>query len=171
MKPLRTLITPVVIAAVTIAGISAAPARAETSDLAKILLGIGAVAIIANASKKKKSSTTTTSSSYSTKNSTIITYPPNSRPRSHARKSYALPENCLYSYNAHRGTRELYSGTCLSRLPYRLADLPSSCAYLVQNRHGVRSKAFGPKCLARSGFYQVDSISDAVRGNRHIVWK
>ncbi len=169
MKLLRTLITPVVIAATTVAGLSAAPARAGNDDLAKLLIGLGAIAIVATAAENNRK----TSYSYSTttRNNRIVTIPKSNK-KYRKKVSYAVPADCLRTYDASRGKqRRLYSGHCLSKLPYRLADLPAACAYTIMGRHGARGKAYGPRCLTRNGFYRVETTAQGKRDSRRFVYR
>lgn len=154
MKPVRTLVTPIAITALAFAGLTAAPARADSSeDIAKFLIGLGAVAIIAKAidNKSKKDD----------RDRVVTRSRPNrevTRPN-HRKARYALPERCLRTYSAGRKDKQLYSGHCLSRLPYKVARLPESCAYTIKGSRGDRAKAYGPRCMHRNGFYQVESVS------------
>ena len=174
MKIFRTLITPVVIGAVAVAGASATQARADGEDIAKALLALGAIAVIANQIDKNKSSAsagTTVSTRHS--NDRVVTLP-NTRPQVHRDKHrlrYALPVNCLRTYNAARGERQLFSGRCLSRVDHKLAKLPRDCAYTVRGNRGVIGKAYGPRCMARHGFYQIDDRGRHDRRGRHIVYR
>ena len=165
MKPLRTLITPVVMAALAVTSFTAAPARASNDDLAKLLIGLGAIAIIANSADGSKKSSAVT---YSTRSNRVVTLPEDRKPR--YKKRYALPKDCLRTYSARNGDRKLYSGRCLDRLPYRLAKLPDACAYTVMGRKGVRGKAYGPRCMSRNGFHHVETIAQARNQGRHIVY-
>ena len=167
MKPLRTLITPIVMAAVAITGISTAPARAGDDDLAKLLIGLGAIAIIANSVDNKKKTATVR---YSSRNDRVVTIPDDRRYKKKTKIRYALPAECLRTYSARKGDRRLYSGRCLSRLPYKLAKLPEACAYTVMGRKGVRGKAYGPRCLSKHGFHHVETVARARNQGRHIVY-
>ncbi len=183
MKPVRTLVTPVVAAALVFAGISAAPARANSNeDIAKFLIGLGAVAIIAKAiDQKSDSDSKATTRNYDRYNNRVVTRSrsdrvvsvPDRKKKKKAKLSRALPASCLRTYSAGRNDRRLYSGRCLSRLPYKLAKLPSDCAYTIKGRRGTIGKAYGPRCLSRNGFYRAETTTKNNRrqDNRHIVYE
>lgn len=156
MNPFQTMITPVVIAALAVTGLSAAPAKAENSDLAKLLIGLGAVAVIASAidKNKKANAATVTTSRNGQVYDTHDWQRRDDRPS--YRMSHALPANCLRTYDARHGTRELFSGSCLDRVNYRLAELPRACGIPVVERNRKRDTAYAPQCLARYGFRQID---------------
>ncbi len=173
MKPLRTLIGPVLIAALVITGVSAAQARAETSDLAKFLIGIAALAAIASAidndSSAQASTTQTQDQYYGSRR-----YHDQRR----YRKSFALPARCLRIFRTPRGERRLFSARCIDRNTERLAKLPKDCRRTVLTRQG-RTWALSPRCLRRAGFYIVQPRDRSYAGDRnyrdyrsgtHIVW-
>lgn len=174
MTSLRTLITPVIIASLTITGLAAVPAKASSDDVARVLFGLGALAIIAKAVEDNQKSTVSTS--YTKKNAprvlrtdrTVTAVEPR---RPSKRAKYALPENCLRTYNAARGERKLYSGRCLDRLPYKLAKLPDACAFTIAGSRGNRGKAYGPRCMARNGFFRVATVEEVTGRDRHIVYR
>ena len=176
MKPIRTLVAPVVITAMAFAGLSAAPARADqTEDIAKLLIGLGAVAIFANAlDKKSDNDDRVVTRSRTNREVTRTNRHANERDR---RLKYALPRTCLRTYSAGRKDKRLYSGRCLSRLPYNLAKLPKSCAYTIKGSRNDRAKAYGPRCMYRNGFYQVKTVagkhsrSNKKYDGRHIVYQ
>ena len=163
MKPLRTLITPIVISAIAVTGLTSLPARAETSDLAKLLIGIGAIAVVANAIDKNREKASSSAPSSAQR---VVTLP--SAKKKAKRRHYALPSSCLRTYSAARGDRKLFSGNCLNRLDYKLAKLPNACAYTVQGHRRVLGKAYGPRCMAKHGFYTVHVRPE--RNTDHIVW-
>ena len=169
MKPIRTFVTPVIIAALAVTGLSAVPARADSSDIAKLLVGIAAVAVVARAIDNNRKPKATTSR-HTISRDPVIIRPPQRNGNRHRRVSFALPERCLTTYRGRNRDRQLFSGRCLSRVDYRLAELPKRCEYIVSTRQG-RGKAYGPRCLARAGFYMVDG--DRNRRNdrpRHITY-
>lgn len=173
MKPLRTLIGPVLIAALAITGVTAAQARAETSDLAKFLIGIAAFAAIASAidnDANTQVSTTQTQDNYHG----VRRYDHNKR----YKQRYALPARCLRFFRTPRGDQRLFSARCLERKTERLAKLPKDCRRTVLTRQG-RKWALAPRCLRRAGFYIVYPRDRSYAGDRnyrdyrsgtHIVW-
>ena len=172
MKPIRTLVGPIIIAALVVTGVSTAQARAETSDLAKFLIGLAAVAAIASAVDNDANANTTPSAT------TSRAYDDYRYSRRH-HKRYALPAACLRIYETRRGEARLFSPRCLERNTSKLAKLPKNCRRAVQTRRGPKW-AFSPRCLRRAGFFIVQprdwDYARDYRGDRqtntgtHIVW-
>ena len=123
MKPLRTLVVPIIISALAVAGITSAPARAGNDDLARLLIGLGVIAITARAIEANKKSNQQDVVSRSNR---VVRLPQHERRRE--RISFALPADCIRTYSSDGRNRTLYSGRCLSQVPYTLAKLPSACS-------------------------------------------
>lgn len=136
----RTFIKSVLIAAVTVTGISlatASPAKAGNDDLAKFLFGATALIIIGKAISDNDA-----------KAAPIAKPKPKPRPRF----TKALPGKCLRRFNTWDGRVRMMGRNCLHN-NYRFAHrLPESCRTRVRTDNGVR-RGFQMRCLRNNGFY------------------
>lgn len=136
----RTFIKSVLIAAVTVTGISlatASPAKAGNDDLAKFLFGATALIIIGKAISDNDAKA-------------APVYRPKPKPR--PRFTKALPGKCLRRYHTWDGRVRMMSRNCLNN-NYRFAHrLPDNCRTRVRTDNGVR-RGFQMRCLRNNGFY------------------
>jgi hypothetical protein len=151
-------------AAITITGFSAAPARAD-EDVAKILFGLTALAILGaaiNDKRKDKEQTATRNSidleSYRTKNRYDRSRKRNGqqprwtqpRPLPDRVAKFNLPAQCQRSVSDH-GRRSVLGLRCL-RNNYRYVDsLPAACRIEVHNGRKMR-RGYGTRCLRKRGY-------------------
>lgn len=156
----RKFITSILIAAVTVTGISfaAAPARAGNDDLAKLLFGATALAIVGTAIANGRESESTRSSKV---NKHVHAYPKPGhvsphRPEAVRRKapvfSKSLPASCLRRH-AVKGNHSvsLIGKRCVQN-HYRHADrLPRHCQTRVQASTGAHS-GYNMYCLRQNGY-------------------
>lgn len=164
------------IASIALVGATAmpAPARADANDLARVLAGVAAVAIIAKAidNRRRDDSDGRTFAGrlgpiehddggykyYDGHGRRIIDgrirdYDPH-RHGPKAKRGYKkrpLPEACLRTVETRRGDRLAYSARCLERKYRHASKLPGHCETLVRTRRGYRA-VFGARCLARDGW-------------------
>lgn len=154
------------IASLALAGSLAipAPAAAETSDLARALAGIAAIAIIAkaidNRRDRKRSSTYNSGNlgSYEhydgrrTIDGTIRRYDNhNQQTRRRGFKRHPLPQSCLRVIETSRGDRLAYGARCVNRKYEFASRLPESCETVVRTPRGFRT-VYGARCLRRDGW-------------------
>lgn len=136
----RTFIKSVLIAAVTVTGISlatASPAKAGNDDLAKFLFGATALIIIGKAISDSDAKA-------------APVYRPKPKPLPHFSK--ALPRKCLRRHETWDGRVRLMSERCLQR-HYRFTDrLPDRCYKKVRTYEGPR-RGYNMRCLRDRGFF------------------
>ncbi|MBT8458651.1 MAG: hypothetical protein HKP37_12595 [Boseongicola sp.] len=164
MKVITTAILGLALATTTVA-----PARADNDDLAKALLGIAAVAIIAKtvddrrdrrkAAAIESEATIGASRLGSLKrphagrafNGTISRFDRHGPKARRGYKKTPLPQNCLRIVNTGRGDRVAYGGRCLNRKFRFASKLPERCETFVHTNRGIRT-VYSERCLRREGW-------------------
>lgn len=143
----RYFIAAVVTCTVVITGAFAAPARADSNDLAKALAGIAALAIIGKAISDRKDNNHVTHN-YNTHRPQVIQ--PRPLPNRVSRRS--LPAHCIRHVETRHGhTRRVFGARCLDR-NYRFAhQLPRNCARQIETHRGWRW-VYGARCLRKNGY-------------------
>ena len=142
----RKFISSVIIAAVTVTGISlaAAPARASEDDLAKLLFGATALIIIGKAIHDRNDR-----SDRDTPDRVVVH--PQPRPRPH-RSRKALPASCLRVHDTWDGRVRMLSKRCLERRYDHVDRLPQSCRTRIRTDDGPR-RGYRMRCLRHNGYY------------------
>ena len=153
------------IASIALAGSLAmpAPAHADTSDVARALAGIAAIALIAKAiddrRDRKRSSGITAGNLGSYEqydgrrviDGTIRRHDRHLRRGGHGIKKHPLPQACLRVIETSRGDRLAYGARCVNR-NFRFASrLPERCETVVRTPRGFRT-VYGARCLRRDGW-------------------
>jgi len=171
MKPFRTLIAPVVIAALAVTGVTAVEARAENNDLAKLLIGAVVVGAVVNAIDNNNKATVSQASDRSGYAGRVVEGS-DRYGRDHGRQDYrrALNSECLATYRSRHGDRQLYDGWCLMRSNVKLHELPKSCAVRVVVRGGKNRVAYDPRCLTREGYWAWDQRRRDYRHGQYDGW-
>ena len=165
MKLLTTIILSFTLATSTVT-----PASAENDDLAKAILGIAAVAIIAKSidDRKDRRRAATTREAKPTVGASRLgsldrphvgrelrgTIRPYGRQGPKAGRGYKktpLPQTCLRIVETGRRDRLAYGGRCLDRNFRFASKLPSRCETAVRTNRGVRT-VYGARCLEREGW-------------------
>ena len=143
----RYFIALVISLTIAITAVSAAPARAGDQDLARLLAGIAALAIIGKAIHDRNDKDHVTQNHIIPRQHTIK---PRPLPDRVARKT--LPAQCLRDVRGPNGnTRRVLAARCLER-NYRFSnELPRGCARQVETQRGWRW-AYGARCLRRNGY-------------------
>lgn len=115
--------------ALTSIGLSAAPARADHDDTAKVILGAAALFLLLNHANKAK-------------DNQQYTYGPK-----------ALPRSCRSVIRTHGGTARVYSRSCLeAKLSHAsVRKLPGQCKTSIRTNHGWRT-VYKERCLRRFGW-------------------
>ncbi len=154
------------IASIAMAASLTAPAtaRADGDDIAKAIVGIAAIAIIAKAidDRNDRDNFTTVGSrrlgsvnqfdGRSVIDGRIRRLDSRRGPK--ARRGYkkqALPRTCLRVVETSRGDRLVYGSRCLNRNFRFAAKLPGNCETAVRTRRGFRT-VYGARCLRRDGW-------------------
>ena len=160
-----TRIKNIAIAGLAALGLTLAPvpAAADSEDVAKVLLGLAAVGLIAKAAKDRNDRNDRAVQWYDGSrndrhgNRTIegtILRPNDWRSDQSAKKKYkrrALPERCLRIVDTDRRDRLAYERRCLNRNYKHASSLPRDCQVRVRTNRGVQV-VYGARCLARDGW-------------------
>lgn len=147
---------------ITSAGI-AAPARADTNDVAKVLAGLAAIAILGKAIDDARDRpdvyVNRGHSHYNNGNPGYIRrhtdnrgYNGNPRPLPNSVKSRDLPRGCLINVDVPgRRDQQLYGARCLENNYAHARSLPRACR--ADLRNGNRTRAtYKPGCLHQHGY-------------------
>ena len=143
----KRFIAVVAAVAISVTGITAAPARAGNDDAGKALaalLGLAIVgAIIADQRNDRKD----------TKKTVIKpVHPPLiSRPLPKRVNRKLLPQDCLRSFHTDRGKARIFGQRCLQRNYQYVNSLPHDCHRSVYTDRGWR-QGYGARCLNRYGY-------------------
>ncbi|WP_294620033.1 hypothetical protein [uncultured Roseovarius sp.] len=129
----RKFITLIVAAAMAVTGLSAAPARADSEDVAKVIAGVAALAILGAAIADAKDD----KDRVVTRNRDHLRH--DNRHRGHGRK-------LGHRHHRYDGARPLPD-----RVKRKL--LPGACRVQARVRHGRDIRGFGRRCLARNYSY------------------
>ncbi len=156
------------ILALALATANVAPAQADNKDLAKVILGIAAVAIIAKTIDDRKdrraapvptvgaSRLGSVEQSYGRDGRRVIDghvrpYDKGGPKAGRGYKKQPLPRACLRVIETERRDRLAYGSRCLQR-NYKFASrLPDRCETAVRTNRGVRT-FYGARCLDREGW-------------------
>ena len=139
----RKFIGAITAAALTLTTFSAAPARAELSDIEKLLLGAGALAIIGTAIHEGQKATK------KKKRKKIVLHQP-WQPAVQPTRA-ALPAYCLRTVRAFGGDRRIFGARCLRNNYAQVNRLPNRCKTYVEGPQGTRV-GFRPRCLRKAGY-------------------
>lgn len=126
----RKFIAVILVTAVAITGLTAAPARAQDSDLLKILGGVAAIAIIGTAIAKNKDRDDHVSRRHPY-------YTPKPRTKHHGHKHHVHKHhaNCgHYQTKKHGRHQDKYARPLPPRVKRKV--LPASCRVQARNRNG-----------------------------------
>lgn len=141
----RTFIKSILIAAVTVTGISlatASPAKAGNDDLAKFLFGATALIIIGKAISDSDA-----------KAEPVYRPKPVKKPKPVTRPHRkALPASCLRVYHVWDGRVRMLSKKCLENKYRHSHRLPAHCKITARTEHGVR-RGYKTNCLRQAGYY------------------
>lgn len=139
----RKFIATIVAAAITVTGISAAPARAD-EDVVKIIIGAAAIYALSQAFENNNEPRVSTTSPYRPQR-----VEPRPLPR-RARRLAPIPARCLVRHNTHNGPVRMIGQHCVNRHYRHVNRLPNSCRVSRNTYRGVRH-GYRPRCLRRAG--------------------
>lgn len=143
----RYFIALIVTATVAVTAFGAAPARASDQDLARVLAGLAALAIIGKAIHDRNDKDRASKDYVETPRHGIK---PRPLPNRVARKN--LPGQCVREVRGNHGnTRRVLSARCLERNYLYSSELPRGCARQVETQRGWRW-ACGARCLRHNGY-------------------
>lgn len=119
---------------------SAAP---DGEDYAKVLLGLAAVGIIANALQNERESEAATTRRWNDP----------TPPRGHGHQGHwrELPAQCEFAVRTRRGWTEVFGKRCLEREGVRVNRLPDRCEFRIRTENGRRT-VYGADCLEDYGY-------------------
>lgn len=144
---------------------TAAPVKAESNDLAKAVLGIAAVAIIAKSiddrnDRRREAKATVGASRLGSVDrhhdgrelrGTVRPFNGFGPKAGRGYKKSPLPQSCLRIVDKGRRDRLAYGARCLDQ-NYRFASkLPARCETAVRTPRGLRT-VYGARCLERDGW-------------------
>ncbi len=129
----RKFITFIVAASMAVTGLSAAPARADSEDVAKVIAGVAALAILGAAIADAKDD----KNRHVTRHRGHLRH--DNRHRGHGRK-------LGHRHHRHDGARPLPD-----RVKRKM--LPGACRVQARVRHGQAIRGFGRRCLKRNYSY------------------
>lgn len=140
----RKFIATIVVAAITVTGISAAPARADQDDIAKLLFGAAAIYMISRAVKDDKRHVTPAP----------VTRPRPLEPRPlprRVRRFDPIPSKCLKHHETRDGVVRMIGQRCVQKRYRHASYLPEKCLFKVRTYDGKRA-GYRPRCLRKNGF-------------------
>ncbi len=144
----RKFIALVISTAIAITGASALPARAGTNDVAKVLIGIAAIAIIGNAINDARKPAPVTSRYY--RRPPIA---PTPRPLPRGVSRYVLPGKCQFRANTRYGRRTVLGSRCVANNYAHTRSLPGACVTRFwSDRRDRTSVGYSKQCLRRHGY-------------------
>lgn len=128
--------------AAAIALLPAPAAQAGGDDVAKVLAGLAALAVIGIAIDK-----------HNDKKKKTVVVPVHPRPLPPTVHRYTLPKTCTRTVWKDGEQIPVLGGTCLSKRYTHYAGLPKSCEFRHWNsRKGVWRYSYGQSCLERHGY-------------------
>ncbi|HAV08941.1 MAG TPA: hypothetical protein DCX13_08695 [Rhodobacteraceae bacterium] len=158
----RTFIASVLAAALAITGLSSAPAQAGDKDLARFIMGVAAIGVIAaavnDANRQERRHDDREVSRHAPAPVVIAPernhHKPHLQPRPLPERARAavLPGQCLRQVADRRGTRNVFVAGCLERNDVRISRLPQRCELSVVGQRGYERSAFDAGCLANHGY-------------------
>lgn len=134
----KSLLASLLAALLAVTSVTATPARAaDTGEIARFLVGAGALFIIGNAISNSNRH------SHATRNThkRVIVAP----------RRKVVPSTCLRFNRSDHGPRRYFGRNCLSRYMSSAHRLPSACVRTVYTREG-RYSVFGARCLRNHGW-------------------
>lgn len=144
----RKFIALIVATAVAVTTLSAAPARADEREIAKILAGLAALAFIGVAIEHNRDRDQPITSH-------IGRTPPRPvkpRPVPPQVSKFQLPNHCLHKYSVNNGQRRLFGKRCLSNNYRHTASLPYACQFQFRDGRETRT-GYEPRCLRERGYH------------------
>ncbi|HKK85131.1 MAG TPA: hypothetical protein VJ942_06370 [Roseovarius sp.] len=166
----RKFITLVVASAMAVTGLSAAPARADAEDAAKIIAGVAALAILGAAIADAKDDKDHVARNRghlrhdNRRHGRAHNWNNRHRGNKHARplpqrvQRKLLPGACRIEARARNGQRLRGFGRhCLKRNYGYANSLPRACESRVRGRHGKLRTVYRGRCLYRHGYREANA--------------
>lgn len=151
----RKIIATVLAAALSITSLNVSTAQASDRDVARIIVGATALAIIGSALAAEQRKKTVTTHTTRNQHYTPPRHKPQYKQPHHQKPRYTQPRprpvlsrECLLNVRGQRGWTEGYAVRCAQRTTR--ATLPSDC---VRRNYAQGPRLFySPVCLRRNGF-------------------
>jgi hypothetical protein len=144
----RKFLATVLAASMALTSVSVAPARADSGELGRFLLGAGALVIIGSAISNSNRNRGRVEPTRRYVEPTRRYVEPAPRIR-HQHK--VVPSACLRVNRTDYGPRRYFGQRCLNNNMRKAWRLPESCLRAVPGRHGQRA-VFAAHCLRRNGW-------------------
>lgn len=143
----RRFIALIVGAAIAVTALSAAPARADSDDIARFIAGIAALAIIGAAIEDARDDPAPVVRRQV--NPRHYSVAPRPVPPRVSRK--VLPGECLRNVRTRDGEARVFTQRCLNNNYRHASQLPRACARQFRTDRGVRW-GYRPRCLRDRGY-------------------
>ena len=149
----KRFIAIIITATVAITGFTAAPARADSDDLAKALAGIAALAIVGKIihDRNEDKRAVTRHNVYKPPHHVQRPHPVKPRPLPPQVSRRLLPEQCLRRAEGRHGITRVFGARCLERNYRHVASLPNHCSEQVWTKRGWRW-GYNAHCLRQNGY-------------------
>ncbi|KUP95009.1 hypothetical protein [Tritonibacter horizontis] len=142
----RKFIALILATSVAVAGVSAAPARADSQDVGKIIAGLAVLGLIGAAIHDHNKDR------HRPPHVTPKPQPkPKPKPLPPSVRRYDLPAQCLRTVRAWGQDRSVLGARCLRHTYRHASDLPDACFVQLDNRH-QQVRGYNPVCLQRRGY-------------------
>lgn len=154
----KKLFTALIAGSIAIAGMTATPARADSEDVAKVIVGIAALSIIAKALDNDDRGYVHRTRPYPDQDYYDRKHDKRYKPRPvhkhpgkvhKARKN--LPANCVRRHETHRGRLVFLGRQCLKNNYRHFSSLPNSCKVQSNTYKGMRY-GYQISCLRHKGY-------------------
>ncbi|MBS9718040.1 hypothetical protein ACFFUT_07525 [Pseudohalocynthiibacter aestuariivivens] len=165
----KSFIAAILAVSLAITGVTATQAKADGSDIAKVLLGLAIVGGIAaavdnNNDRRAAQHAPATRDRYGDRyyNDGGI-HQRNYRPQN--RRRAVLPAQCLRTFQTYNGPRDAFGARCLNRNAGNIR-LPNRCARQLNTPRGTRH-VYSARCLDRQGYRVSTRRHGLGRGRDH----
>ena len=149
----KFLTAPVLATSIALTGFSTAPVQADDSDVAKLIAGFAALAIIGAAINDNQSNNNVRVHKHY--NKPRVHHRPHVqhtyKPKPKVRSNKVVPARCLVHLNTRDGKRRGFGNNCLSKHAKQYNNLPRYCKSSVKSNGKWRSY-FNAQCLQKAGW-------------------
>jgi len=155
----KRIITAIMAAAIAFTSFTAAPVQAaDRGEIARFVLGAGALAIIANELSKNNGRNGHVVTRHYNNNHYQKPYYNNNVYKPHHKDVYkpkrqnkVVPSACLRVNQSGHGPRRYFSQYCLQKYMHNVNRLPGGCTAKIWTNRGARY-VYGAKCLRNNGW-------------------
>lgn len=158
----KRFLASVLAASMAITSLSTAPARADAGEIARFVVGAGAILLLGNAiaRQNRENKNARVSRRYEDPQPRVTrrhVHPAPSETRRHVdpaprnTRRMLVPSSCLRENYSDYGPRRYADERCLSRNMRDFSRLPDNCRTAIWTRKG-RSAGYSASCLRRNGW-------------------